>query len=133
AARSDVGDQVAEEADDRLLAKALDLGGTLGRDGRAEPLGAPVAAACPPGRVVDPYVHGHDPRRLVPEDRVDAAPQHPVRPFLEGVAVVRAVEACRRDSAAVVEHLALLGMKGDPAALGLAAEGASESPGARLG
>ena len=86
----------------------------------------------PARRVVDADMRRNDPRGLVPEDRVDAALEHPVGPLLAEVAVGGAVEAGGGDAAPVVEHLALLGMEGDPAALGLAAEGAAEPPRARL-
>src|SRR5206468_8314322 len=61
----------------------------------------------------------------------DAALEHPVRPLLAEVAIRGTVEAGGGDAAPVVEHLALLGMERDPAALGLAAERAAEPPRAR--
>jgi hypothetical protein len=91
-----------------------------------------VAATRPPRLVLDADVYRNHPSGLVPEDRVDAALEHPVRPRLAEVAIRRAVEAGRGDPAPVVEHLALLGMERDPAALGLAAERPAEAPGARL-
>ena len=100
--------------------------------GAPKTLGAVVAAARPARGVVDADVLRHDPRGLVPEDRVDAALEHPVGPLLAEVAVGGAVEAGGRHPAPVVEHLALLGMERDPAALGLAAERAAEPPRARL-
>ena len=130
-ALGDVGEHLAQEADDRRLAKGLHLGRELARDRPAEALGAPIAAARPARRVVDSDVHRDDPRGLVPEDRVDAALEHPVGPLLAEVAVGGAVETGGRDSPPVVQHLALLGMERDPAALRLAAEGAPEPPRAR--
>ena len=108
------------------------LGRQLGGNGAAEALGTVVAAARPARGVVDADVHRHHPRGLVPEHGVDAALEHPVGPLLAEVAVRSAVEAGGCDAAPVVEHLALLGMERDPAALGLAAERATESPRARL-
>jgi len=125
-----VGD-LAQEVDDRLLTEAPHVRGELARDRAAEALGAPVAAARPALGIVDADVRGHDPGGFVPEDRVDAAVEHPVGPLLAEVAVGGAVEAGCRDAAPVVEHLALLRMERDPAALGLAAERAPEAPGAR--
>ncbi len=111
---------------------ACTSGVQLARDRAAEALGAPIAAARPARRVVDADVHGHDPGGLVPEDRVHAALEHPVGPLLAEVAVRGAVETRGRDSPSVVQHLALLGMERDPAALGLAAERTPEPPRARL-
>jgi hypothetical protein len=125
-----IGD-LAQEVDDRCLAEAPYFRRELARDRAAEAFGAPVAAARPARGVVDADVRRYDPRRLVPEDRVDAALEHPVGPFLAEVAVGRAVEAGGCNAAPVVEHLALLGMESDPAALGLAAERAAEPPRAR--
>ena len=125
-----IGD-LPQEADDRLLAEAPHLRGELARDRAPETLGAAVAATRPARRVVDADVRRNDPRGLVPEDRVDAALEHPVGPLLAEVAVGGAVETGGRDAAPVVQHLALLGMERDPAALGLAAERATETPRAR--
>src|SRR5207248_10499414 len=108
AARRNVRDDLAQEVDDGLLAKAHHLRRELPGDGRTEALGAVVATARPPRGVVDPDVHGHDPGGLVPEDRVDAALEYPVGPLLQELAVRGAVEAGGCHAAAVVEHLALL-------------------------
>ena len=131
ALRRDMVGDFAQEIDDRLLAEAPNLGGELARNRAAEALGAAVAAARPPLRVVDADVRRDDPRGLVPEDRIDAALEHPVGPLLAEVAVGGAVETGGRDAAPVVQHLALLGVERDPAALGLAAERATEAPRAR--
>ncbi len=98
----------------------------------AEALGAAVAAARPARRVVDADVRGHHPGRLVPEDGVDAALEHPVGPLAAERAIRGAVQARARDAAPVVEHLAFLRVERDPAALRLAAERAAEPPRARL-
>jgi len=131
AARRDVVGDLAEEIDDRLLAEAPHRRRELAGDGTAEALGAPVTAARPARRVVDSDMRRDDPGRLVPEDRVGAALEHPVGPLLAELAVGGAVEAGGRNAPAVVEHLALLGVERDPAALGLAAERPAESPRAR--
>src|SRR5206468_6736042 len=122
---------LTQEADDRRFPKGLHLGCALRRNRAAEAPGAAVAAAGPARGVVDSDVFRHDPRGLVPEDRVDAALEHPVGPLLAEVAVRGAVETGGRDAAPVVQHLALLGVERDPAALGLAAERATEAPRAR--
>ena len=131
-ARGDVREHLAQETDHRRLAEGLHLGRPLRGDRPAEALGAVVAAARPALRIVDSDVHRHDPGGLVPEDRVDAALEHPVGPLFAEVAVRRAVEAGGRDAASVVEHLALLRVERGPAALRLAAERAAEPPRARL-
>src|ERR1700759_4634229 len=99
-----MGDDLAQETHDRLLAKAHDFGGPLGGNRPAEALGAAVAAARPAYVVVDADVHRHDPRGLVPEHGVDPALEHPVGPVLAEVAVRGAVEASGSDATAVVEH-----------------------------
>ena len=132
AVRLDVRQHLAEEVDHRGLAERLHLRRQLCGDRTAVAVGATVAAARPARGIVDADVHRHDPRGLVPEDRVDAALEHPVGPLLAEVTVGRAVEAGGGNAAPVVEHLAILGMERDPAALGLAAESAAEPPRARL-
>ena len=108
AALRDVREHLAQEVDDRRLAERLHLGRALRRDRPAEALGAPVAAARPPLGVVDADVRRHHPGRLVPEDGVDAALEHPVGPLLAERAVGGAVQARTGDAPPVVEHLALL-------------------------
>ena len=100
AARGDVGDDLAQEVDDRRLAERLHLGRELGGDRAAEALGAPLAAARPPLGVVDAHVRRHHPRRLVPEDRVDAALERPVGPLLAERAVGSGCSGTRRQPAA---------------------------------
>src|SRR5436190_1039357 len=85
AARRDVIRDLAQEVDDGLLAEAPHLRRELAGDRATEALGAAVTAAGPARGVVDSDVLRHDPRRLVPEDRVDAAFEHPVGPLLAEV------------------------------------------------
>ena len=96
AARGDVREHLAQEVDDRRLAERLHLGRQLRRDRAAEALGAALAAARPALGVVDADVRRHHPRRLVPEDGVDAALEHPVGPLLAERAVARRCSGTRR-------------------------------------
>ncbi len=125
-------EDLTQEVGDRRLAEQAHLRRELLGERTAEPFGATVAAASPPLVVLDADVSRHHPGRLVPEDRVDAAVESPVGPLLAEGPVRSAVEARGRDTAPVVEHLALLGMERDEAALRLAPERAAEAPRACL-
>src|SRR5512146_564039 len=124
--------ELAQKVDDGLLAEELRLSRQSGGGLPSESLDTTLATAGPAPIVCDSHVCGCDPGGLVPEDRVDAALEHPVRPVLAEVAIGRAGEAGCSHAATVVEHLALLWMECDPAALGLAAERSPEPPRARL-
>ena len=128
AVRADVSRHFSQEVDERLLAERTHLVGQLGGHRPPVALGAGIATAGPARRVVDADVSRYRPVGLVPEHVVGAALERGVRPLPAERAVVRLVQATRRDAPPVVEHLARLGMERHPAALGLAAERAPEAP-----
>ena len=132
AALGDVRDHLAQEVDDGRLAEGPHLRRQLRRQRAAEALGADVAAAAPARGVVDADVRRHDPRRLVPEDRVRARLERGVRPLLAEArgtpGWLRHAAATRRPSSSTWHSS---GMERDEAALGLAAERPAEPPRAR--
>ena len=101
--------------------------------GAAEALGAVVAAAASSApRRRRRRARGTTQAGSSQKTESTPASSAAVGPLLAERAVGRAVQARGGDAAAVVEHLALLGMEGDPAALRLAAERPAEPPRAHL-
>jgi hypothetical protein len=120
-----VGDEAAEEVAEGGLAERV----RLRRRRRRELLAGLLAEAAGAGLAA---AESRGPVRLVPEDEVDAGLDGGVRPAAAEGAVVGVVEAGGGKARAVPGDLAGVRPAGDEGALGLAAEGAAEAPGARL-
>src|SRR5205823_10341488 len=129
--RRDVRGHLAEEIHDGALSERLNLRGQARRQVQPGQLGADPARAGPALRLCADVL-GHRPVGLVPEDEVGFRLERRLGPLLAERAVYGVVEATGRDAAAVVQHLAGLGMERDPTALRLAAERAPNAPGTHL-